>query len=602
MREGAIRVFNHLGRHGGRQALSFPSSFHLALKSDWDGRRRHRSRSRSRERGKRHRSRSLERRRDRDRDRDRDRERFRDRERHDGHTERYPSDTYGYRLDRDGRRYSSRAKSPELTPEERDARTVFVWQLSARIRQRDLEDFFSSVGKIRDVRLIMDNKTRRSKGIAYVEFREVESAQLALGLTGTRLLGVPIQIQQSHAEKNRLGNLVNSQVYAASTTYHRPPQPKGPMKLYVGSLHFNITEEMLKGIFEPFGKLEELKLIKDTTTGRSQGYGFVTYTNSDDAKKALEQLNGFELAGRPMKVNYVTEKSDLHSLSLLDNEDADRAGIELGTTGRLALMAKLAEGTGLELPKSALVQIQAAQGNPTLGAAGAVSSASATAPPVCTQCFMLSNMFDPHIATLSTFEEIRDDVIEECSKFGGVLHMYVDRTSAQGNVYVKCPSIGAATNCVNALHGRYFSGRLPPTASFLKLAHLDCSSRIASTSRLVGYSRFYREQRISELTHDSAAFLIPNTLLLSFSAFWVCLNLPDHIPVNIKKLSVFHRVLLFDYMLPTRAPSGIPSSCLALEFTSLFICYRFNYFSPKLWLPVACVLLDSPQPFVALVT
>lgn len=185
--------------------------------------------------------------------------------------------------------------SPELSPEERDARTVFVWQLSARIRQRDLEDFFTSVGKIRDVRLIMDNKTKRSKGIAYVEFREVESAQLALGLTGTRLLGVPIQIQQSHAEKNRV---------SATPSLPRPSQQnRGPMKLYIGSLHYNITEEMLKGIFEPFGKIEDIKLIKDPTTNRSQGYGFVTYVNSDDAKKALDQLNGFELAGRPMKVS-----------------------------------------------------------------------------------------------------------------------------------------------------------------------------------------------------------------------------------------------------------------------------------------------------------
>lgn len=143
----------------------------------------------------------------------------------------------------------------------------------------------------------MDNKTKRSKGIAYVEFREVESAQLALGLTGTRLLGVPIQIQQSHAEKNRVN---------ATPAVPRPAQQnRGPMKLYIGSLHYNITEEMLKGIFEPFGKIDEIKLIKDPTTGRSQGYGFVTYVNSDDAKKALDQLNGFELAGRPMKVSVV---------------------------------------------------------------------------------------------------------------------------------------------------------------------------------------------------------------------------------------------------------------------------------------------------------
>ena len=51
-------------------------------------------------------------------------------------------------------------------------------QLSQRCRARDIEDFLSAVGKISDVRLIMCNKTRRFKGIAYVEFKDVESVPL----------------------------------------------------------------------------------------------------------------------------------------------------------------------------------------------------------------------------------------------------------------------------------------------------------------------------------------------------------------------------------------------------------------------------------------
>lgn len=57
-------------------------------------------------------------------------------------------------------------------------------------------------------------------------------------------------------------------------------------------------------------------------------------------------------------------------------------------------------------------------------------------------------------------QEIRDDVIEECNKHGGVLHLYVDKASPQGNVYVKCPTISAAVASVRALHGRYFGGNV----------------------------------------------------------------------------------------------------------------------------------------------
>lgn len=66
----------------------------------------------------------------------------------------------------------------DLAPEERDARTVFCMQLSQRIRARDLEEFFSAVGKVRDVRLITCNKTRRFKGISYIEFKDTESVPL----------------------------------------------------------------------------------------------------------------------------------------------------------------------------------------------------------------------------------------------------------------------------------------------------------------------------------------------------------------------------------------------------------------------------------------
>ena len=70
---------------------------------------------------------------------------------------------------------------------------------------------------------------------------------------------------------------------------------------------------------------------------------------AEDAKKAMEHLNGFELAGKDMKVGHVTEQ---HQNTSLDQDD-ERAGFDLGATGRLALMAKLAEGTGMKVPEQA---------------------------------------------------------------------------------------------------------------------------------------------------------------------------------------------------------------------------------------------------------
>jgi len=354
-----------------------------------------------------------------------------------------------------------------------------------------LEEFFSSVGKVRDVRLIADRNSRRSKGIAYVEFTSKDCVPLALGLSGQKVLGIPIMVQASQAEKNR----------AAQNSQNLQKGNSGPMRLYVGSLHFNITEEMLRGIFEPFGKIDNIQLMKDNETGRSKGYGFITFHDAEDAKKALEQLNGFELAGRPMKVGHVTERSDAATdASFLDSDELERSGIDLGTTGRLQLMAKLAEGTGFQMPAAAAAALNPLAGlpgvglpvvqgpQPTVNLQASLAAAQQQAhqqaaalhqqpvstvpmPAIATPCFVLSNMFDPTTETSQGWDqEIRDDVIEECSKHGGCVHIYVDKANPQGIVYVKCANVQSAQLAVNALHGRWFAGKMI-TAAYVPLAN-----------------------------------------------------------------------------------------------------------------------------------
>lgn len=94
-----------------------------------------------------------------------------------------------------------------------------------------------------------------------------------------------------------------------------------------------------------------------------------------------------------------------------------------------------------------------------------------TNPPIATQCFLLSNMFNPEQETNPGWDgEVRDDVIEECNKYGGVQHIFVNPASTSGNVYVKCPSTTTAVAAVNALHGRWFAGKVI-TAAYVPLAN-----------------------------------------------------------------------------------------------------------------------------------
>jgi len=74
-------------------------------------------------------------------------------------------------------------------------------------------------------------------------------------------------------------------------------------KLYVGSISFNATEESLRELFSSIGEVESVKVITDQDTGRSKGFGFVEMSSEEDAKKAIEQLNGKTFMERALIVN-----------------------------------------------------------------------------------------------------------------------------------------------------------------------------------------------------------------------------------------------------------------------------------------------------------
>jgi RNA recognition motif-containing protein len=78
-------------------------------------------------------------------------------------------------------------------------------------------------------------------------------------------------------------------------------------KLYVGGLAWATNNEGLENAFSSFGEITEAKVISDRETGRSRGFGFVTFANENDAQKALS-LNGTQLDGRELKVNIAEDK------------------------------------------------------------------------------------------------------------------------------------------------------------------------------------------------------------------------------------------------------------------------------------------------------
>ena len=82
------------------------------------------------------------------------------------------------------------------------------------------------------------------------------------------------------------------------------------MNIYVGNLSFDITQEELQQAFAAHGEVASASIIEDKYTGRSRGFGFVEMPKSDEARAAIEQLNGTDLKGRTLNVNEAKPRND----------------------------------------------------------------------------------------------------------------------------------------------------------------------------------------------------------------------------------------------------------------------------------------------------
>jgi RNA recognition motif-containing protein len=82
------------------------------------------------------------------------------------------------------------------------------------------------------------------------------------------------------------------------------------MKLFVGNLSFDSTENDLQDLFEQYGSVTEVRLVNDRVTGRSRGFAFVTFSNAEEGRSAVTALDGKEFRGRNLRVNEARPKGD----------------------------------------------------------------------------------------------------------------------------------------------------------------------------------------------------------------------------------------------------------------------------------------------------
>ena len=352
---------------------------------------------------------------------------------------------------------------------------MFVSQLTAKVTEEHLERFFEQIGKVNNIIMIRDKNTGRHKGFAYVEMADVDKIPDCLLFNNVvpDFQKFPILVKASEAEKN-----FNAKKDAKAAAAGGKVGATGDNRLYVGNINALVNEAQLMQLLQQYGPIESLNLNRDEL-GNSKGYAFVRFTRADSVALCLSSLNGMDLMGKQLKVNYVDgtilskDVGTAHHTHNLDFDERGHGHVHLSSTDRMMLMAKLGQTAGIEVPMPPGFLAGQAPPLPVPVPVPMPSATSASIPSltgVPSRCFMIRNMFNPAEEDGDGWDqEIKEDVVEECSKYGTVEHCHVEKHKPGGLVFLKFSTMESAVKAAVELNGRFFAGHMV-TVTFLDAA------------------------------------------------------------------------------------------------------------------------------------
>ncbi|XP_054717868.1 poly(U)-binding-splicing factor PUF60-like isoform X1 [Uloborus diversus] len=169
---------------------------------------------------------------------------------------------------------------------------VYVGSISFELKEDTIRQAFIPFGPIKSINMSWDPVTQKHKGFAFVEYELPEAAQLALDqMNGVMIGGRNIKV-------GRPSNMpqaapIIEQIMEEAKTYNR---------IYVASVHQDLTETDIQSVFEAFGKIKMCKLQSGGIPGKHKGYGFIEYENYQSAQDAISSMNLFDLGGQYLRV------------------------------------------------------------------------------------------------------------------------------------------------------------------------------------------------------------------------------------------------------------------------------------------------------------
>ncbi|XP_060201547.1 29 kDa ribonucleoprotein A, chloroplastic-like [Lycium barbarum] len=179
---------------------------------------------------------------------------------------------------------------------------IFVGNLPFSVDSAALAGIFEQAGDVEMVEVIYDKLTGRSRGFGFVTMSSKEEVEAACQqFNGYEIEGRALRVNSGPPPPKREGSFRDNSSFGGGSRGGGSMDSSN--RVYVGNLAWGVDQEALETLFSEQGKVVDAKVVYDRDSGRSRGFGFVTYSSAEEVNSAIESLDGVDLNGRAIRVS-----------------------------------------------------------------------------------------------------------------------------------------------------------------------------------------------------------------------------------------------------------------------------------------------------------